>query len=179
MSGPIVKDRLFVYANYENTETEGTSVLSTRIATTGSAAQRTGWNEFTNKVPRWAVKLDWNITDDHLLEFTGISDETKTLSERYAYDYQTDTHGDVQNGGATGHDDAKLYVAKYTGYLTDALTVSAMYGEQDISHNDSLPFGYNPACPRIVRTSTPSGYPDFGIQRMPSVDQYGVADHAT
>lgn len=159
VSGPIVEDRLFVYADYETTTSEGTAVASSRTATIGSQAQKTGWNEFTNKFPRWAVKLDWNITDNHLLEFTGISDESKTSSKRYAYDYVTDTHGDVQFGGATTHDNAKLYVAKYTGYLTDALTVSAMYGKQDISHDNSLPFGYDPACPRIVRTSTPSSIP--------------------
>lgn len=159
VSGPLIKDRLFLYANYEDARTEGTSILSSRTATTGSSAQLTGWNEYKNKFPRWAVKLDWNITDNHLLEFTGISDETKTLSKRYAYDYATDTHGNVQNGGSSTHDDAKLYVAKYTGYLTDSLTLSAMYGKQDISHQNSLPFGYNPACPRIVRTSTPASIP--------------------
>lgn len=158
-SGPIIKDRLFVYADYESTTTDGTSILSSRTASTGSAAQKTGWNEYRNKFPRWAVKFDWNITDDHVLEFTGISDETKTSSQRYAYDYTTDTHGTTQFGGSTTHDNAKLYVAKYTGYLTDDLTVSAMYGKQDVSHNNSLPFGYDPACPRIIRTSTPGSIP--------------------
>ena len=42
-----------------------------------------------------------------------------------------------------------MYVGKYTGYITDALTVSALYGQQRLDHVQS-PFGYDPNCPLVV-----------------------------
>lgn len=150
VGGPIVKDRLFIYADAELSSTDGTQVRSSRLDAPGSTLQRTGWDEYSNDFPRWAAKVDWNITDDHLLEFTGISDETKTDSKRYGFSYDTFKSDGVQGGGTTTHDDAKLYIGKYTGYLTDDLTLTALYGEQSIKHNNSLPFKYNPSCPLVT-----------------------------
>ncbi|MEL5920813.1 hypothetical protein, partial [Stenotrophomonas maltophilia] len=68
------------------------------------------------------------ITDTHLLELTGVSDVTKYDSDGYTYDYATGTPGTVQNAGTYNEDKARLYVGTYTGYLTDDLTSSALYG---------------------------------------------------
>lgn len=154
VGGPVIKDKLFIYADAELSTTEGTQVRSSRLDALGSTLQRTGWDEFSNDFPRWALKADWNITDDHVLEFTGISDETKTDSKRYGFSYDTFKSNGVQGGGTTTHDDAKLYIGKYTGYLTDELTLTALYGEQKIKHNNSAPFGYNPACPLVTAATT-------------------------
>jgi len=149
MSGPLVKDRLFVYANAEAIKREGTEVLSGRVDSQNSTPAKTGWREYRFNSPRWAAKVDWNITDNHVLEFTGIQDRTTTESKRGDFFYSTLTHAVVPRSISTNDDNARLYVGKYTGYLTDALTVSALYGRQTVTHNNSLPTGYDPSCPQI------------------------------
>ena len=160
-SGPLIKDKLFVYFNAETTKREGTEVLSGRFDLQNSAAAQSGWREYRFNSPRWATKIDWNITDDHLLEFTGIQDRTTTESARADFFYPTLTHATVPRSITTTDDTARLYVLKYTGYLTDALTLSALYGKQDISHNNSFPTGYNPNCPRIAVTNNNARAPGF------------------
>ncbi len=147
VSGPLIKDRLFVYANVEEERREGSEVLSTRVSTGTTANQ--GWRDYKLQYPNWAVKVDWNITDNHVVEFTGIQDRTKTDSSRYAFRYADYTHGDTRTAHSTGDNNARLYVAKYTGYLTDNLTLSALYGQQKITHND-ITDGVDPNCPQIV-----------------------------
>lgn len=150
VSGPLIKDRLFIYANGEQERREGTEVLSTRVSTGATANQ--GWREYEFNLPRWTAKLDWNITDDHVLEMTAIQDRSKTDSSRYAYNYAEFSHGDTRTAHSTADNDARMYVAKYTGYLTDNLTVSALYGKQKITHND-ITDGIDPNCPQIVAAS--------------------------
>lgn len=171
-SGPLVKDRLFVYANVEEERREGTEVLSTRVSTGTTANQ--GWREYAFRYPNWAAKVDWNITDNHVLEFTAIQDRNTTDSSRYAFNYTDLTHGSALTQHSTADNNARLYVGKYTGYLTENLTVSALYGQQRITHND-ITDGIDQACPQITaasqnrapgitypagcQTSTSTGYP--------------------
>lgn len=114
--GPLVQDKLFVFGLLE-----GVSNTYDTYETFDSEKQR-------DTTPRGLVKLDWNITDDHLLEFTGIRNEADTTITHYASDsLYANTHDDVidrykeRTGGEVG-------VAKYTGYLSDSFTLSVMGG---------------------------------------------------
>lgn len=158
VGGPLIKDRLFVYADIEKTKREGEGVASIRTA---AASTKNAYQTYAYDQPKWAVKVDWNITDNHLLEFTGISDVDEYESQGYLYNYADFTHGDTQNAGSHTKKDSKLYVGKYTGYLTDNLTVSALYGQQKITHEDN-PWGYDPSCPRTSAAATARvpGIPD-------------------
>jgi outer membrane receptor for ferrienterochelin and colicin len=147
LSGPLLKDRLFIYANAETEKREGTEVLSNRVSTGTTANQ--GWREYRFNLPRWSTKIDWNITDDHILEFTGIQDRSTTDSQLYAFNYGTLTHGLTPTSKSTADNQSRLYIAKYTGYLTDNLTVSALFGRQKITHNDQTQ-GVRSDCPQIV-----------------------------
>src|SRR5690606_12969115 len=103
------------------TRREGEGVAASTSSAPGAAG---GFQDYRYDYPRWTAKVDWNITDNHILELTGVSDVTKYSYDGYAYDYDTFSHGSEKNAGTTDKDDARLYVAKYTGYITDNLTLS-------------------------------------------------------
>ena len=139
--GPVIEDRLFVYANAEREKTDGTAVRFARLANV--AAQ--GWNDFTYTYPRWTAKVDWNITDKQILELTGVQDNTQYDFAYSGFDYDTLQHDDIVAVSGTTEDNARLYVGKYTGYWTDNLTISALYGQQKIDHLPAGVPGYDPS----------------------------------
>ncbi|SEW21991.1 TonB-dependent receptor [Luteibacter sp. 329MFSha] len=151
VSGPLIKDKLFFYVDAEMNRREGAGIASnpTAGAITSVAGRTNGWNEYRYKIPRWLAKIDWNITDDHHIELTGVSDKSEYTSETYAFNYATQTHGTTQNGGVYTKDGGDLYIGKYTGYITDNFTVSALYGTQKVNHVQT-PYNYNPECPLVT-----------------------------
>lgn len=147
-SGPIIKDRLFMFALVEGRhDTADAYYNSTSLHT-------------SNSQPRGMVKLDWNITDNHLLEFTGISNRSKGEYIAYANPIDPSIPGNAtpfkytgQHGNETARYSVKsggeTYIAKYTGYLTDNLTISALAGHLSITTGDRTPalLG-SESCPR-------------------------------
>lgn len=156
-SGPLIKDRLFLFANVERQETDGHANNTHYFGVTGSP---TGWSDYTYTYPRWAGKLDWNITDNQVMELTAIQDRTQYESYQSSWDNATLSHGNerVASGNFTD-DKSRLYIAKYTNYLTDDLIVSALYGTQKIEHN-STPIGLGPEnCVYFVKPSAANRVP--------------------
>lgn len=144
-SGPIVKDNLFFYVGAEFTDRSVDSVA----AFPGSTS---AYGKLKYDVPRYNAKLDWNITNDHLLEFTAVHDVSKQWDKNYSYYYNEAnaeglpvlTRGSTQNAGYYYKDGGNLYIGKYTGYLTDNLTLTALYGRQSQDHIAN-PWGYDPS----------------------------------
>lgn len=156
--GPILKDRLFLYAMYQGDDTS-----SDIYGTQGTA----GGNGLGLLTPRrherrdasdskGLVKLDWNISDNHIIEVTGFRDETTTtrLTTTTLTPWGTD---DVATVGTTdfitGGDSVS---ARWTGYLTDNFTLSAMAGDGTYTNASAVP---NQNCPFIIdnRDSTQHG----------------------
>ncbi|MFK2930754.1 TonB-dependent receptor [Dyella agri] len=167
ISGPLIKDRLFIYASAEINKQSGNSVGN---AITNSNAAN-GWNDYSYKMPRWTAKIDWNINDSNILELTGISDKTQYFSDLSRFNYNGKSHNDVQSGGLYTKDGGELYIGKYTGYITDSLTVSALYGEQKINHVNS-PWHYDPSCPRLSGNTS-------AINQMPGITYNPTCQFAT
>lgn len=139
--GPIVKDRLFFFAAGELQRNWGGS---TNTLDSGGNYVRT-----TTKMPRGYAKVNWNIADNHMLELTGVRDKYQTSSNVYGYDYDTFQRKDLlYRNGDTEHG-GDMWVARYTGYLTDALTLTATYGKMDTKMYQAQPPDYDPGVARV------------------------------
>lgn len=120
-SGALIQDRLFGYALVQHDRTTGVEGFGGVSAANNASS--------SSKSPTWVVKLDWNISDDHLLELTGFSDTNKFTAK--GYNAIPGTNG-IGRGALVGtaytESGGDSYALKYTGYLTDNFTLSALYG---------------------------------------------------
>ena len=135
-SGALIEDKLFFFGlvNQEMRDSD--------YATSSAIYDREANDTL------YALKLDWYITDDHILEFTGWDNSSDLESTKNQYNPDTDTTGEwygdyvLERGG-------KTWGLKYTGILTDDLTVSAQYSINEASYSNlnagDSPLGEKPA----------------------------------
>ncbi len=115
--GPIIHDRLFAYGLVEFRDNKATDVgLLSGIRTTDR-----------DKDPIWGFKLDAYPLDNHHFELTYFDTETQRERVDYRFDNATDTLGALA-GRTLFNSGGVSYIGKYTGNLTDWLTLSAAYG---------------------------------------------------
>ncbi|WP_416307479.1 TonB-dependent receptor [Neptunicella sp. SCSIO 80796] len=109
-SGAIIEDKLFFFALYEPRMVQSEYGATEKV----SSEADSGF---------WGGKIDYYLTENHLFEFIAFSDENETVTETI-----NSTDGSLI-GSETSDTGGKNYIATYTGYLTDDLTVKAMYGQ--------------------------------------------------
>ena len=183
ISGPLIKDKLFFYFAGELTDFKRET---NRLASSSTANATQGWLEQRSSVPRTMLKLDWNITDGNRVEWTHIKDESNVQDKYFGYDAVTHQRNYVQNGGASfknyasgvlglnatgaalaAAQGADLDILKYTAYVTDDLTVQAVYGRATTGRVQT-PFGYIPGL-RPITAANANRAP--GINYIPSLVQ--------
>ncbi|MFC4763078.1 TonB-dependent receptor [Dyella koreensis] len=154
IGGPLIKDKLFFYGSAELNDTSGLTQFGQNNGTTGNSTKTT---TDTRQVTRWMTKVDWNITDSHILEFTGLGEDSIQDTNIYNYNYNTGVTGTLKGtehqkntGIANSAPGGKVYVGKYTGYITDSLTINALYGESSADHVDSVAGSSGGVCPNIT-----------------------------
>ncbi|UPG89930.1 TonB-dependent receptor [Luteibacter aegosomaticola] len=122
--GPLIKDTLYIFVAAEQERREGQQ-------TTSVAAPFVYKTSYRN--PKYYGKIDWNINDSNILEVTGASNKQNYDASIYNYDYDTHTKGDFSGkdhaGAPPNKSGADLYTAKFTSYITDDLTLTALYGK--------------------------------------------------
>ena len=124
--GPLIQDRLYGFLSVEQQNTNGegtpTSTGAAQIAHTDS------------KDPKIYAKLNWNITDNQLLEYTYMARKYQYGSDYYKYNFGSDATSDFLAPAGVEKENDEFSILKYTGYITNNLTFSATYGQQRLSY---------------------------------------------
>jgi hypothetical protein len=143
VSGPIIKDTLFFFVSAESDKQNASS--------TGSIS-----NPFTTDArtdnPKLYGKLNWNINDKNILTLSGLRNSNKVWGTNYDFDYDTKKKGDFASYNETLKTDFSMWVANYSSYLTDNLTLNAMVGKMHGEYFTQQP-GYDPNLPHIASAS--------------------------
>lgn len=145
LSGPIVKDHIFFYGLY--------NVRNVQSRDGGNSARSGGvlnpaGNTATiqnSRSPFWGGKLDANWFGQRL-EFTYFDTTSVTRSESYRYNSDTNAISNYISGSNV-RAGGENYVARYTGSLTDWLTVSGAYG---VNKNRAGTLPLNLVDPRVI-----------------------------
>lgn len=141
--GALIKDRLFAYGLIQYGKTSSESYTS-RFGTVNL--------DSSSKRPQWLAKVDWQINDNHSLELTAFSDKRKFEDDYYTASFPDSTTNSTTGQVTIGPNPTTVFgtykgtdfneaggeswVAKYTGYLTDNFTLSALYGHGEFSRSN-------------------------------------------
>jgi hypothetical protein len=150
VGGPLIKDRLFMFLSAEKTRSNGTSYGLTNE------------NNSQGTHNKWYGNIDWNITKNSVLELTGASDIVRGGGSNYYYDVANNRTTGFNSYAANSKSGGHMWSAKFTDYLTDSLTLNALYGKMT-SFGVSVPRDYNSDLTYISGTSTQNPAANGGV----------------
>ena len=147
VSGPIVRDRLFVYGIYEFRDVEVDD-----YSAWGVLHRETDDDGF------WGAKLDWLVTDSHRIEYTGFSDRRTVKRTSFRWDPSERAVGrllgktDINRGGDN-------HIVTYRGYFGTRLATTLMWGASEYDLTSRAPT--EATCP-VAIDSTAGGFRRIG-----------------
>jgi outer membrane receptor protein involved in Fe transport len=134
LGGAILKDKLFFFGFVRYTDTTATGISGRLEGATPDSGPGLSLAR-SQSDPYWGGKIDWNLTSNHRVEFTYITDDVTVDFEQKAFDlYDRQAFGPVTGAGydERGGDN---YIFKYTGIFTENFLLSAQYGQNDFKRS--------------------------------------------
>lgn len=125
-SGPLIQDKLFIFAIGQYTKNTGSS-WGGRSTTSSTSAST--YDSDASK-PYKLVKLDWFLNDRNHLEFTGFDNSSRTTYDYYNAGFNgDDAYRSKYNGQLVSKSGGPTSILKWTSNLTDDLTMALQYGK--------------------------------------------------
>ncbi|MEN8162604.1 MAG: TonB-dependent receptor [Acidobacteriota bacterium] len=142
LGGAIFKDHLFFFGfvRYTDSNVLGITGNTDDDVAPGDIGRGTR-NEISD--PYYGGKIDWNITSNHRVEATYITDSVNVDVTTYDFDLYD---RDLLASTGVGIDDrgGDNYIFKYTGIFTENFLLAAQYGSNDFDRTSSSPGDVNP-----------------------------------
>ncbi|MGH8125924.1 MAG: TonB-dependent receptor plug domain-containing protein, partial [Rhodanobacteraceae bacterium] len=147
VSGPIIKNKLTFFLSAEQANESGGN------ASTLASAQKTFFN---NHAPKIYAKINWNINENNQLSISGLQNSEKSWSSVYDYNAVANSVGDFVALNQTTKDTFRVWVANYTSFITDNLTLHAMFGKTHGEYFTMAPSfpGFDASLPHIAGPSS-------------------------
>jgi outer membrane receptor protein involved in Fe transport len=139
LGGPAIKDKLFLFGLVQLADVEQTIYSSTYQQVIKSTT------------PRYLFKADWKINDWNQLELTAFSDKSKDKAHSWDSLTKYGTAKGDDKGVDTYTNGGENYIAKYTSWLTDDFTVSALAGLGRYNRKSDIP---SSNCPYVADART-------------------------
>ena len=181
VGGPLIKDTLFGFVALEQTQ-QDTHIVNGSSASTTLAS--IGYRDSKTTTKRYLGKLDWNINDNHRLEFTAIGDLPQTDYSYRSFNYATGAIGSTVNSsihqefGPANPNGGTIQSLRYVGNITDNFTINALFGRMKDEHIYE-PTGYDPTLAQISaspETRIPGLNYNSGQTLSGSIPQSGSTD---
>ena len=152
VGGPIIEDTLFFYA-----------MVNPKDSTRTYGWQPSFWNHYLadNQVRDresqddvfWGATVDWDISENHRLSYFGYSNKSESIETIYAYDDVLTAQRGDEIGANKRLRGGETHSLSYTGYITDDLIVSALYGTIDADYETSPT---ETICPQVNDARSPA-----------------------
>ena len=154
--GPIIEDRLFIYAIVNPRDSNQN--FSWQAGSPSSEFNRdTEYREIEKSGSDnifWGAKVDWDINDYHRLSAWGYSNRNDGIDTHFAKDPVTNEIATTANSFFIRKRGGEAISASYTGTFADVVTVSAMVGSIETEYT-TLPDDVV-SCPRVTDNRTPA-----------------------
>ena len=153
--GPIIEDKLFIYAlvNPRDTEQKFQDETSGNDEFAFANQYRIIENKMSDNV-FWGAKIDWDINDYHRLSVWGYDSQRDGTDQQFDFDGETGTVGALTET-FTRERGSKAQSVSYKGTFADNFTVSAMWGVVEAAYT-SNPFGDPTICPSVDDERSPT-----------------------
>ncbi len=155
VGGPLIKDKLYIFAAAELTKGQSTSVSNNTYFPPTSTPYLGVVSYSGSHTTKYYGKIDWNINDNNILEYTYLKSNSSSGSgATYKFNYDTLKSGPFHAVNNKNINNAQFNILHYTSYLSDNATLSVLWGKGEFAN--PVVYGNKSTLPRVQGNIDPS-----------------------